>query len=118
MNNPASPTVTLALEGLAVPTCLTAAPPYVDFGPIRYDCSVVPRRTLVSNQCNYPITVTSAQIGEGTSDQYAVVSGPSYPRALAPGEGFELEVTYARDLLGQHYSPLYVQAAGEPAAAA
>jgi hypothetical protein len=114
VNNPSYPTVTLPLKGVSQTSCLVAAPNYVDFGPIRYDCATQPRRTLISNQCPHPVTVDSAVIGTGTSNQFALTTPLSSPRTLAPGEGFELEVTYARNVHGQHYSPLFVQANSEP----
>lgn len=113
VNNPSQPTVTLPLRGMSMATCLVAAPNYLDFGAIRYDCSAQPRRTLISNQCPYPVTVDDAHIGNGTSGQYQITAPLTAPRTLAPGEGFELEVTYARDVFGQHYSPLYVHAVNE-----
>ncbi len=114
VNNPSAPTVTLPLKGHSQASCLIATPAFVDFGAIRYDCSPRPRRTLIANQCPRPITVTSAVIGAGTSQQFQMTTPLSGPRTLAPGEGFELEFTYTRDVLGQHYSPLFVQAEGEP----
>jgi len=114
VNNPSYPTVTLPLRGLSHATCLVAAPPYVDFGPIRYDCATEARRTLISNQCPYPVTVDSTRIGTGTSDQFQLTTPLDIPRTLAPGAGFELEVTYARNVHGQHYSPLFVRANNEP----
>jgi hypothetical protein len=114
VNNPSAPTVTLPLQGMSQTSCLVATPAFVDFGPIRYDCSPRPRRTLISNQCSQPITVESARIGEGTSQQFRLMTPLSGPRTLAPGEGFELEFTYTRNVLGQHFSPFYVQATGEP----
>ena len=114
VNDPAAPTVRLPLKGNARATCLVAAPSFVDFGPIRYDCATTPRHTLISNQCPYPITVDSAWIGEGTSNQFQLSTPLPGPRMLAPAEGFELEVTYARNVHGQHYSPLFVHADGEP----
>jgi hypothetical protein len=114
ISNPDYPTVTLPLKGLSHATCLVAAPGYVDFGPIRYDCSTQPRRTLVSNQCPYPVTVDRAWIGTGTSEQYQLTTPLTTPRTLAPGAGFELEVTYARNVFGQHYSPLFVGVNSEP----
>ncbi|WP_224372619.1 choice-of-anchor D domain-containing protein [Hyalangium versicolor] len=114
VNDPAHPTVTLPLKGVSQASCLVAAPGFVDFGPIRYDCETKPRRTLISNQCPYPITVDGAQIGAGTSNQFQLITPLTAPRTLAPAEGFELEVTYARNVLGQHYSPLFVHATNEP----
>jgi len=114
VNDPANPTVTLPLKGLSQQSCLVATPPFVDFGPIRYDCSPKARRTLVSNQCPQPITVENARIGEGTSNQFQLVTPLNGQRTLLPGEGFELEFTYARNVLGQHYSPFYLQVSGEP----
>jgi len=114
INNPSYPTVTLPLKGISHATCLVAAPPYVDFGAIRYDCSPQPRRTLISNQCPVAVTVDSASIGTGTSHQYQLTTPLTAPRTLAPGEGFELEVTYSRNVHGQHYSPLFVRANSEP----
>ncbi|MFL5349973.1 MAG: choice-of-anchor D domain-containing protein [Hyalangium sp.] len=114
VNDPAAPTVRLPLKGSSKASCLVAAPAYVDFGPIRYDCETHPRRTLISNQCPYPITVDNAWIGTGTSEQFQLTTPLADPRQLAPGEGFELEVTYARNVHGQHYSPLFVQGNNEP----
>ncbi len=114
VNNPAAPTVTLPLKGVSQTSCLVATPPFVDFGPIRYDCSPRPRRTLIANQCPHPITVEGTRIGDGTSQQFQLTTPLSGPRTLAPGEGFELEFTYARNVLGQHYNPFFVQASGEP----
>jgi hypothetical protein len=114
VNNPTNPTVTLPLRGMSQTSCLVAAPTFVDFGPIRYDCSTQPRRTFVSNQCPYPVTVTNTRIGEGTSNQFQLTTPLPGPRMLAPGEGIELEFTYARNVLGQHYSPFFIQADGEP----
>jgi hypothetical protein len=114
VNNPAAPTVTLPLKGESQTSCLVATPPFVDFGAIRYDCSPRARRTLISNQCPHPVTVDSARIGQGTSNQFQLTTPLSGPRTLAPGEGFELEFTYARNVLGQHYSPFFVKANNEP----
>jgi hypothetical protein len=114
VNNPAYPTVTLPIRGLSQASCLVATPSFVDFGPVRYDCSPVPRRTLVSNQCPVPVAVEDARIGTGTSNQYTLMTPLALPRTLAPGEGMELEFTYSRTVHGQHYSPFYVSADNEP----
>ncbi len=114
VNDPHQPVFKLPLSAVAASSCLTAAPPYLDFGPIRYDCSPTPRKTLVSNQCPYPVQVDSVQIGPGTSNQFSVVAMPPMPTLLAPGAGFEVETTYARTVLGQHYSPLWVKTSTEP----
>lgn len=114
VNNPNYPTVTLPLRGHSQASCLVATPSYVDFGPIRYDCSATPRKTLVSNRCSEPVTVAGADIGNGTSHQFSLLTPMTEARTLAPGEGFELEVGYARNVHGQHYSPLYLHADTEP----
>jgi hypothetical protein len=115
VNNPTTGVARLALRGRGGFPCLTAAPRYLDFGPIRYDCAPRPRSTYVTNQCTLPVLVDDAWIGAGTSDQFSIVTGPMFPQALRPGEGFEVGVTYARAVLGQHFSPLFLQAHGEPA---
>lgn len=114
VNDPATPHPVLPLVGDSASTCLTASPNFLDFGPVRYDCAPPPRRTLVSNQCATPIRVEGVQIGPGTSDQFSLTEVPTAPLELAPGEGFELEAAYARDVLGQHYSPVFIRTAGEP----
>lgn len=114
VNNPAYPTVTLPLRGVSRASCLVATPSFVDFGPIRYDCAAAPRTTYVANRCSEPITVSGVELGNGTSRQFSVQNDVDLPRVLAPGEGFELEVGYARNVLGQHFSPLYVRADSEP----
>ncbi|MCE9673321.1 choice-of-anchor D domain-containing protein [Myxococcus stipitatus] len=114
VNNPAHPTVTLPLKGVSRTSCLVATPTYVDFGPIRFDCAAAPRKTYISNRCSEPLTVMSADIGNGTSGQFSLLTPILQPRTLQAGEGFELEVDYARDTLGQHFSPLYLRVANEP----
>ncbi len=114
VNDPAQPIFRLPLAAVAMSSCLAAAPPYLDFGAIRYDCAPEPRRTFVSNQCPFPVTVESVQVGPGTSQQFTLVGPPATPLVLQAGEGFELLATYARTVHGQHYSPLWVKAATEP----
>ncbi|HEY8206764.1 MAG TPA: choice-of-anchor D domain-containing protein, partial [Myxococcaceae bacterium] len=114
VNDPAGPVAKLPVVANAYLPCLTAAPRYLDFGAIRYDCAPKPRAVYVSNQCSSAVTVSNGWIGTGTSDQFQVVQEPRYPVKLEPGGGFEVGVTYARTVLGQHYSPLFFQAAGEP----
>ncbi|HYV50037.1 MAG TPA: choice-of-anchor D domain-containing protein [Myxococcaceae bacterium] len=114
VNDPAQTVVKLPLAGNAYRPCLTAAPRFLDFGAIRYDCAPVPRAVYVANQCSVPVAVSNGWIGTGTSGQFRVVKGPRYAVTLEPGAGFEVEVTYDRTVLGQHFSPLYFQAVGEP----
>jgi len=114
VNDPVTPHPVLPLVGDSATTCLTASPNFLDFGPVRYDCAPPPRRTLVSNQCPTPIRVEAVRIGPGTSEQFTLVEEPTTPIELAPGEGFELEAAYARNVHGQHYSPLFVRTEGEP----
>ncbi len=114
VSNPAAPTVRLPLKGVSRASCLVATPAFVDFGPIRYDCAATPRKTYVANRCSSPITVTGADIGNGTSNQFSLTTPMTAPVTLAPGEGFELEVGYARNVHGQHFSPLYLRTPNEP----
>lgn len=114
VNDPAHPVVHLPLVAVALDSCLTAAPGFVDFGPIRYDCPTRTRRTYVANQCPYPVQVNAFWIGQGTGHEFALVNPPTVPQTLLPGQGFEVEVSFARSSLGQHYNPLFFQAAGEP----
>ncbi|MCY1081477.1 Ig-like domain-containing protein [Archangium lansingense] len=115
VNNPAYPTVTLPIRGVSLASCLVAAPAYVDFGPIRYDCPAMPRRTLLSNQCATPITLGGVHMGTGTSNQFQQLTPLALPRTLAPGEGVEVEFSYARNVHGQHYTPYFVSADQDPA---
>ncbi|HVE83759.1 MAG TPA: hypothetical protein VND93_12950, partial [Myxococcales bacterium] len=114
VSDPAHPVVTLPLVGHAYRPCLTAAPRFLDFGAVRYDCAPVPRAAYILNQCSVPVTVQNGWIGAGTSDDFDVVAEPGYPVTLPPGRGFEVKVTYARSVLGQHFSPFFFQALGEP----
>lgn len=115
VNDPGSPLFKLPIEAVAQASCLSAAPPYLDFGPIRYDCEPEPRRTFLRNLCPGPLSVSRVWIGPGTSDQFRLVSAPALPLVLSAGEGFELVATYGRTVHGQHYSPLWVEAVGETA---
>jgi len=115
VNDPAQPVVHLALNGRALESCLAAAPRFLDFGPIRFDCAPRTHRTYVSNQCNGPVDVSRLWIGPGTGHEFSLVLSPAMPRHLLPGQGFEVEVDFLRSSLGQHYNPLFIQADGEPA---
>jgi hypothetical protein len=114
VNDPATPVIRLPLRGTSLQGCLVAAPATLDFGPIRYDCAPEPRRVMISNACQHPVDVDDVWVGDGTSGQYSLTEVPPLPATLAPGAGFEAEVTYARDVLGQHYSPLFVSTPAEP----
>ncbi|QDE92536.1 hypothetical protein BHS06_28140 [Myxococcus xanthus] len=114
VSSPTAPTVRLPLKGVSRQSCLVASPAFVDFGPIRYDCAAAPRKTYVANRCSSPVTVTGADIGHGTSSQFSLVMPMTAPVTLAPGAGFELEIGYARNVHGQHFSPLYVRTPNEP----
>lgn len=115
VNNPANPIIKLPLKAIAQASCLVATPSYVDFGGIRTDCQPEPRRTMIANICRAPVTVESVTIGEGTSTQYSITGMPPMPQVLQPGQGFEVQVSYARNVYGQHYSPMYVKAQNESA---
>ena len=115
VNSPTAPQVRLPLKGRAEGSCLAAAPPFLDFGPVRLDCQPVPRRGRILNTCPRPVTVSRMWLGAGTSEQFQLTAAPPTPRVLAPGEGFDLQVDYARNVRGQHTTPLFAQAEGEPA---
>jgi hypothetical protein len=104
----------LPLHAVAQPSCLVAAPGFLDFGPVRLDCPSNPMATFVSNQCVEPTTLTRIEIGPGTSDQYALVNPPAPPIPLASGSGVEVRVGYNQRILGQHYSPLWFYTTNEP----
>ncbi|MBF5044517.1 choice-of-anchor D domain-containing protein [Aggregicoccus sp. 17bor-14] len=114
VNNPTQPRVVLPLRAVAQASCIIATPAFVDFGPVRYDCQPQPRRTLITNACPYPVTVDDGTIGAGTSDQFSLLTPPAGLRTLQPGEGYELEFAYARNKLGQHFSPFYLPVEAEP----
>ncbi|MEN9799245.1 MAG: hypothetical protein RL653_2941 [Pseudomonadota bacterium] len=113
VNSPTAPTVRLPLRGRSDASCLAAVPPWLDFGPVRTDCPPLPRRGRLVNACAGPLTVSRLWLGEGTSAQFRLSQAPATPLQLGPGEGFELQVDYARDVMGQHYTPLFAQADGE-----
>ncbi len=113
VNNPAEPEVRLPLTAVAADSCLVAAPPFLDFGAVRYDCPAPTRRTFISNACSEPITVTQVEIGRGTSTEFSLPTRPTLPQTLAPFEGFELSASFARTLLGQQFAPLWLSVAGE-----
>ena len=114
VNNPSQPVARIPLAALARPSCLTSAPSYLEFGNNRLDCPTTSQRAFIRNQCVVPVTVTSIWIGPGTSDQFSLVNPPPTPRTIAPGDGFEVQVTYTQRIVGQHLSPLFIQEQGEP----
>jgi hypothetical protein len=114
VNNPTTPVVKLPIHAWAQASCLVAAPNFLDFGAIRYDCDPGTRFVLVSNQCPYPVTLDNTWIGTGTSNQFSFLQTPALPSVLQPAQGVQAELAYSRTVLGQHYSPLFFHAAGEP----
>jgi hypothetical protein len=113
VNDPLHPVAKLPITAVATATCLTAAPNFLDFGPIRADCEPGTRRVYVSNQCPYPVQLANEWIGNGTSDQFSFLERPDLPVTLEPGQGVESTLAYARNVWGQHYSPLFAQATDE-----
>jgi len=112
-NSPTAPQVRIPLEGRAEGNCLAAVSSFLDFGPVRLDCPPVPRRGRILNTCPQPVTVSRLWLGAGTSGQSQLTPAPTLPRAPGPGEGFELQVDCARNVRGQHTTPLFAQADGE-----
>jgi len=115
VNDPTQPVAHLVITGVAQASCLYATPNFLDFGPIRADCEPGTRHVLIQNQCPFPISLQSEWIGPGTSDQFSLQSAPALPQTLQPVQGLDSVVAYSRDVWGQHYSPLFFQAAGEGA---
>lgn len=113
VNDPTNPHPRIPLSALSQESCLVASPPYLDFGPVRMDCSAHEQTTIVTNQCAQPITVTGAEIGQGTLPEFSLTSVPNFPVDLQPGATFPLVAQYARSTLGQQYAPLYLHAQGE-----
>ncbi|MBX5483666.1 MAG: choice-of-anchor D domain-containing protein [Myxococcaceae bacterium] len=115
VNDPAAPVIKLPLRAISTDSCIVANPRPLDFGPIRYDCQPEPRTTLVSNACSVPVTIRPEDItlDPGTSEQFHITRKPTAPVTLQPGEGFELEVTYDRTVLGQHYAGIKVKPTNE-----
>ncbi|MHB8873095.1 MAG: choice-of-anchor D domain-containing protein [Myxococcaceae bacterium] len=114
VNNPVDPVFHLPIRGTSTGTCLSASPNYLDFGAIRYDCQPQPLHTRVSNGCSRPLVVGSVEVGPGTSNQFTS-EAPATPLTLPPGGVFEVKASYSRTVHGQHYSPLWIRAVGEPA---
>jgi hypothetical protein len=113
--NPGVPRRYVPLTAHSEPTCLSASPPYLDFGATRVDCPGLPMRTTISNRCQSPVELQGAYVGPGTTDgEFAISAAPAFPLALGPGESIEVEVSYAAATIGSNYSPLYLEGAGLP----
>lgn len=117
INDPAAPVIKLPLKAVSMPSCIVANPRPLDFGPIRYDCAPEPRTTMISNACSVPITVNPSDItlDPGTSNQFHITQAPTAPLTMLPGEGFEVEVSYDRTVLGQHFAGIKVKPTTETA---
>jgi hypothetical protein len=114
VNDPQHPTARIAIVGHAAESCLVAAPPFIDFGAVRMDCSAHTGSTLVTNACTHPVTVSGVNIGEGTLPEFTLSAAPDAGATFAPGQTFEVSAQYARSALGQEYAPLYVHTQGDP----
>ncbi len=114
--NPANPAVQVTLSGHSAGSCLSLAPPFLDFGVTRPDCPATPLKTNLANSCGTPITLSSLEIAPGTTDgEFTLMSMPTVmPRQLNPGENVTVEVNYLGQVRGLNLSPLFIRVAGEP----
>lgn len=113
VNDPSQPTARIPIVGHSADSCLVAAPPFIDFGAVRMDCSAHTGSTLVTNACTHPVTVEGVDLGEGTLPEFTLTGAPDAGATFAPGQTFEVSAQYARGALGQQYAPLYLHAQGE-----
>lgn len=115
VNDPTNPHPSIPITAVSQDSCLVAAPPFIDFGAVRLDCSAHDGTTVVTNQCTTPVVVTGADIGQGTLNEFSFSSLPNFPVTLNPGATFPISATYARSALGQQYAPLYIHGQNDPA---
>ena len=114
VNDPSNPHPRIPLVAHSESSCLVAAPPFIDFGAVRFDCSAHQGTTVVTNACDAPVTVSGVDLGQGTLPEFSLVAAPTTPLVMQPGDTFAITAQYARSQLGQQYAPLYVHAVGEP----
>jgi hypothetical protein len=115
--NPATPQVLVPLRVNGQTSCLVAQPRYLDFGLARADCPPDAREVNFLNACSEPVTVNGVRIGAGTTDgEFVITDAPAtFPRTLAPGDSFSVEVDYEAQVAGMNLSPLFADVVGLPA---
>lgn len=104
----ATPRWSVPLAAHVQASCVALVPPYLDWGVVRGDCPSSPRTFEAVNRCQAPVSLTSVAVGPGTSDQFALESGPTLPLGLASQARGSFSVSFRGDVLGETLQPLYL----------
>lgn len=115
--DPAQPRALVPLTANSQPSCVVAAPLFLDFGPARPDCPPSGLRVALTNACADPAEVTGIAIGPGTTDgEFTLASlSPAPPYTLLPGRTATVAASYRAQVPGMNISPLFVSVEGLPA---
>jgi len=112
--DPGHPEFLVPLTANSQESCLVATPNFLDFGVVRPDCPPDPRQVIFSNSCDTPLSLSSIQIGPGTTDgEFTIRSlSPQPPLTLAPGDHVTATIGYGAQTPGLNLSPLFAGASG------
>jgi hypothetical protein len=112
-NDPSRPLLQLPLEGVAMPDpiqCLSFDALEVDFGFVAPDEVTV--RTLELTNCGLEaLEVSSLELSGATSD-LSISFGPELPATVAPGDGFNVLLTYTPTQVGTIMGAVVARSSG------
>lgn len=110
VNNATSGHITVNLTGQGGTGCFTLQPSTVDFGAKKLSCGARTRTIVAFNNCTAPVTLTSAEITQATSNEYSLVNPPALPFTLAAGQSTAFTVNYVAVDDGEDVAALQVNA--------
>ncbi len=109
INDPAAPGVKLPLAGNEQQPCLSASPPWLDFGPVVPGCGAgLDLSTRVINLCPQAASVSRIFLGDGTTKDFSLSSAPATPLSVPPGGSFVATVHYDPTEQGMQGVPLFI----------
>jgi hypothetical protein len=117
ISNPSDPNQVVALTGTSQESCLSIAPPTINFGDVGENdagilCTSSSRTFSIFNECQQAATVHSLSVQSGPGDlfpQFSVPAGPPLPLTIEPGASAAVyEIFFEPTSLGAHSAQLVV----------
>lgn len=111
VNSPTDPQIRVRLNGASKTGCLLIAPETLDFGVHRPGCSGRAKTFSVYNTCSTNVTLTNIGLASGTGSDFTIVSRPSTPYFIRPGDSVEISANYRPSTIGQDSDSITIQTA-------
>lgn len=108
-----NPTLVVPLSGSSGTLCLEVVPSAMDFGSSKFGCSTPTRNVEVYNLgnagCQKSVEIQKIALAQGTSTEFRIMSAPSTPKVLGPGEGMSVGMSYKPKTVGVDTGTLEIE---------